>query len=136
MGTDFELIRQLTRQMGDVNRAAMVGHGWTWEIDTLLYELVKSIPREVASTARVRIVAGDRTVDEAEVPERVLRLDGEVVRHVPRPVFELWPALLAATWELLGPKEARYRTGYDADEITAALGSVTEAVREALRNSG
>ncbi|MFI6210974.1 hypothetical protein ACIBCD_03195 [Nocardia brasiliensis] len=133
VGPDFEIIRQLTRQMGDVNRAAMVGHGWTREIDTLLYELVRSIPREMT---RVRIVAGDRTVDEAEAPERALSLDGEVVRHVPRPVFELWPVLLAATWELLGPKEARYRTGYDADEITAALASITEAVREALRNSG
>ncbi|KIA61917.1 hypothetical protein FG87_27970 [Nocardia vulneris] len=133
VGTDFEIIGQLTRQMGDVNRAAMVGQGWTREIDALLYELVKSIPREVA---RFRIVAGDRTVDEAEALARALRLDGEVVRHVPRPVFELWPVLLAATWELLGPKEARYRTGYDADEITAALASITEAVREALRDSG
>ncbi|AFU04257.1 hypothetical protein AW168_06425 [Nocardia brasiliensis] len=133
VGPDFEIIRQLTRQMGDVNRAAMVGHGWTREIDTLLYELVRSIPREVA---RVRIVAGDRKADRAEVPEQALRADGEVVRYVRRPVLELWPVLLAATWELLGGKEARYRTGYDADEITAALASVTEAVREALRGSG
>ncbi|MBF6128346.1 hypothetical protein [Nocardia brasiliensis] len=136
VGPDFEIIRQLTRQMADVSSQPMIENGWTREIDTLLYELVKSVPREVAPEARVRIVAGGRDVDRAEVPEQALRLDGEAVRYVPRPVFELWSTLLAATWELLGSKEARYRTGYDADEITAALASMTEAVRKALRASG
>lgn len=134
VGEGFEIIRQLTRQMADVNRESMLGHGWTREIDTQLYRLVKSVPREVAATGRVRIVVGDQNAGGVESQEVAPRLDGEVVRSAPRPVLELWPVLLAATWELLGGKEARYRTGYDAGEITAALASLTEAVHKALRS--
>ncbi|WP_227998655.1 hypothetical protein [Nocardia australiensis] len=133
VGEYFEIIRQLTRQMANVQRESMVEQGWTREINTFLYEFVKSIPRDIEPQAWVRIVVSDQSIDRSESQTDALRLDGEAVRYAPTYICELWPTLLATTWELLGSLEARYRTGFNADEITAALASMTEAVDGALR---
>lgn len=127
-GQDFSIARQLTRQMVNVRREVMVEQGWTREANTALSELVKSIPRDIAPQARIKIIASDHDIDRSASPAASPGLDGEEVRYVSRSVFELWPTLLTATWELLGDLEARYRTGYDPDEITAALASITDQV--------
>ncbi|MGQ4599977.1 hypothetical protein [Nocardia sp. R6R-6] len=132
-GEYFEIVRQLTRQMANVRRDSMAEQGWTREINTFLYELVKSIPRDIEPQARVRIVVSDQDVDQPESQADTRVLDGEAVRYAPRYICELWPPLLATTWERLGSLEARYRTGFNADEITAALTAMTGAVDGALR---
>ncbi|WP_054815509.1 hypothetical protein [Nocardia arizonensis] len=131
-GDHFEVIRQLTRQMANVNRDFMVEQGWTRDVDTLLYALVKSVPRDVEPQARIRIRVGEGETDTPNSQVKTLRANEEAVRHIPTYICKLWPVLLAATWEKLGSLEARYRTGFNADEITAALTSMTAAVEEAL----
>ncbi|MBH0778859.1 hypothetical protein IT779_21500 [Nocardia sp. NEAU-351] len=132
-GDVFRVIRQLTYQMEDVRRDPMIEQGWTPDIDRFLYDLAKSVPKD-KPPVRVRIVVNgqysSRPAPQAEAPAS----SGEIVRSIPRYICELWPSLLTTTWELLGTLEARYRTGFNEDEIRAALVTMTASVAKALES--
>ncbi|MBF6225853.1 hypothetical protein IU470_12155 [Nocardia abscessus] len=88
------------------------------------------MPRQLNPDARVGIVA---TEDEANDPASASRSTGngvaadstgDLVRHLPMSVADVWPHLLNLTFRFLGSQEARYRTGFYEEEINDALAAI------------
>ncbi|WP_174315529.1 hypothetical protein [Nocardia gamkensis] len=56
--------------------------------------------------------------------EEAANSTGELVRHVPTSIADVWPRLLDLTFQFLGSQEARYRTGFYEEEINDALAAI------------
>ena len=135
-GPAFKIIRQLTKEIPNTRGPLMSDEGWTYEIDQFLFGVVRSLPRDLDPDSWVRIAIVEDTGVLPELPPRPelpLKAGEEAVRNVPRSVCELWPRLLDVTWAVLGPLEARYRTGYREPEIVSALVTFTAGINSALK---
>ncbi|GAA5067209.1 hypothetical protein [Nocardia callitridis] len=115
----FKVVRQFTFEIGNIPEECLVPAGWTSAIGEFLDQLAHSAQLDIAAATRINfVVSGDMPVSsDVQVP----RPEDEVVRHLPASVAEVWPQLLTTVYSWLGDLEARYRTGFNPDEIADAL---------------
>lgn len=116
----FKAVRQLTLQIANVREELLTPLGWHAEIQDCLYRLVRSVPRQLNPDTRVRVVASEDEGGNEEATDST----GDLVRHLPTSIADVWPRLLDLTFQFLGSQEARYRTGFYEEEINDALTAI------------
>jgi hypothetical protein len=106
--------------------------GWNAEVQDCLQRLVRSVPRQLDPDARVRVVAaegeGHDPASTGRFPGNEAAADstGELLRHLPTSIADVWLRLLDITFQFLGSQEARYRTGFYEEEINDALAAIRD----------
>ncbi|MEU2042031.1 hypothetical protein [Nocardia niwae] len=126
----FKAVRQLTLQIVNVREDLLIPLGWNPGVQDCLQRLVRFVPRQLDPDARVRVVAAEgegnnsASASQSNGNEEAADSTGELVRHLPTSIADVWPRLLDLTFQFLGSQEARYRTGFYEEEINDALAAI------------